>query len=146
MYVEYYFRLATVWSDADLIEVRAEIRFQEWSGEDRAYAARDLLRAFAEALEGVEAGGSDAALEVGQPELGYANVRLREYDRARHLRLDAEVGRGAHVGHEPRFAARSVRLSAPVERGPLQQFAVALRTLVDRERGEAMLALPTDWP
>lgn len=141
-----FIRLTVGWSDPDLLEVYCAVRFQDWGGGENVYVTRDELLKFAGFVEAVASGDGDAALTMGESELGFAEVRISEYSRARRLSVAVRIGRGTRVGPAPDFAARRIELAAPLERGQLSAFAAGLRSMVAAERGSVTLALPISWP
>lgn len=136
---------AVVWSDPDLLEVRTEVQFQAWAGAEQAYVTRGELTAFAAALDQV-AKGEREALHGGQRDLSYVELQVFEYGLARRLALDVALGEaeGRYIGRPSH--ARELKITVPLERGTLAQFAAELRTLVVAESGIAMLPLLADWP
>ena len=138
--------VAIVWSDADLLEVELRVEFDVWCGAERAYVTRKELTAFATAMDEVADGGSQATLNVGQPDLGYGACRVFEYGGPRHLGAEIIVGHaGGQVMNRPDYR-RELRVSVPIERGQLPAFARAIRNVVGAEQGIARLPLPPDWP
>jgi len=122
------------------------VAFAGWAGAERAYAARSDLTAFADSLDRVAEGGSEAELTLGQPSLGYARCRVFEYGGPRHLAMDIVVGCGAGGTGRRADHGRETRLSVPIERGQLSAFATSIRTIARDERGIAVLPFPPDWP
>jgi hypothetical protein len=141
---EHLVSLSVVWSDVDLLEVEISASFRGWSAIDRAYAARSDLTGFADSLDRVVQGDTEAELSVGQPNLGYASCRIFEYGGPRHLAMDVVVGSG-ETGRRHDHG-RECRLSVPIERGQLTAFAQTLRLITREERGRAALLLLPDWP
>ena len=138
--------ITAVWSDSDILEIELAVSFKAWSGAERAYVTRDELRGFADSLDAVAAGGADAVLDVGQPDLGHATCRVFEYGGPRHLGMELVVGHaGGHIINGADYP-RELRLSVPIERGQLPAFARAVRMVIVDEKGSARLPVPTDWP
>ena len=138
--------LAVCWADQDLLDIEIRVALKEWTGTDTAYAVRDDFRTFAASLDEVAANGSVAVLDIGQPDLGYANCRVFEYGGPRHLGIDVVLGRAGSATGRDADPGRVLQLSVPVERGQLATFANDIRRIVEHETGIAVLQLPPDWP
>jgi hypothetical protein len=136
--------LTVVWSDIHALEIEIRLRFNSWSGAELAYTSRAQLNEFAGALDRVAAGATEAKIDIGLSTLGRASCRLFEYGRARRLGLEVAIGNGEVADHQLR--ARELRMSVPIEHGPLPSFASAIRSIVTAEKGTARLALLTQWP
>ena len=130
---------AVVWSDEHMLEAEVRVAFDGWTGSIRAYVDREDLLGFADDLDLVASGARAAEVRLGEPVSGQVSMRVFEYGLARRLAIDVTLVRGAAfigVGGDDR---RDFRLSVPVERGPIPQFAAALRLSVHAERGIARL-------
>jgi hypothetical protein len=144
---EPYLRCEIIWSDDDLIEIAARVSFAAWGGAERAYLTREEARSFAAELEAVFEGGSAALLDAGQPDLSWIRLEVFEFGAARRLGLHVALGRAADTitGGMPGGGRAELRITTPLERGSLQQFARTLLRIVTEERGEAYLPLPEEW-
>jgi uncharacterized protein (DUF952 family) len=139
-------RLAVRWQDVDLIELKATFRSAEWAGSVPAYVTRDELREFATALEQVAAGATAAELTAGQPDLGFATIRVHEYSLGRRLALRVHLGTGEdeRARFPPGYA--ELHAAAPIERGALPAFAEGLRRMAQESVVESTLPLVPRWP
>jgi hypothetical protein len=148
------FECAVVWSDPDLLELEARVRFGGWSGHERAYVGRDELVAFADALDGlVEASAEDALhatalLRAGQPNLSWVTLRVSAYDHGRRLSMHVALGRADAVLKLPNERRRgtSLRMNVPLEREAAARLAAALRGMARTDAGAARVDLPSAWP
>lgn len=140
------FSIEVVWSDVDLLEIEVCVRFSVWAGGERVYVSRRELEGFADAINRVAGGATDARLSAGQASTGYANCRIFEYSLARRLGMEVVVGRAGDDGSLRPDCARELRVSIPIERGPLPAFARSLRAITASERGIASLPVPLSWP
>lgn len=131
--------VTAVWADPDLIEIAVDVQHRAWGGTTKAYVTRDELRVFATDLALVVEGHNTAAFNAGQRNLGYANLTIREYDRARRLLMDVVLGQSGDGNVEG--TARELRVTVPIERGGLAEFRERLRRIADTDAGEAMLVL-----
>jgi hypothetical protein len=140
-----YLRCAVIWSDPDLLEIHASVRFRDWAGAETAYVSRGEIQEFAEALKEVVTGGRSASLNSGQEDLSFVKLNIREYGLAKRLALDLHLGRASGTVLGSNAGASELRLSVPVERGQLTGFVAALRRSIAAESGEAVLPLPSGW-
>ncbi len=137
---------AIVWADVDLLEVELSVRFAPWAGAERMYVTREEMTAFAQELLAVAAGANQASLDIGQPDLGYGQLRLFEYAGPRRLGFDIVLGHaGGIVSNQP-DRARSLRISVPIERGHCEECAAGIAAIVAAERGIVHLPISPDWP
>ena len=143
---DFEFTCSIVWSDPDLLELEASVRFEDWAGRERGYVTRGELAAFIAALLAVADGGTEAVLDAGQDDLGYVQLRVSEYGGARRLMLGLKLGRAAgSISNQP-GGVTELQLSVPIERGQLAAFARSLDTIAQAEQGTAHLPLPARWP
>lgn len=137
---------SVVWSDSDLLEVRVEVFFGGWAGAERGYVTREELRSFADQVESVHAGSNGAVLEAGQQDLSWVRLEIFEYGLARRIGMRVHLGRALGTESNAPGEPRELRVSVPIERGQLSEFAGSLRRAVQIEAGTAKLKLPTEWP
>jgi hypothetical protein len=138
--------ISVIWADPDLLEIRTQVQFEGWCGNETAYVAREELTAFADDLERLASGPQSASLQAGQPDLSWITLQSFEYDRARRVGLHIDMGSAADRISNVPSAGTVLRLTVPIERGPLPQFARHLRSITTAERGMATLALLPAWP
>jgi hypothetical protein len=138
--------LDLVWSDPELIEISVTVGFGGWAGQERAYATRSEVLAFAAAMEAVANGNTEARLDAGQPELSWIELRVYEYTRARRLGLAIRLGRAGSSISNWEHGDTKLEFAVPIERGALPAFAHGLRSIVAEERGQVHLPVLEDWP
>lgn len=139
------FSISVVRSDADLLEIEAVVRFDAWSGCERAYVTRDELTGFATALDRVVEGATFARLDAGQDDLGYARLEVFEHGGARRIGLRLVVGHAPDPDGGRPGQGRELRLSVPTERAALASFSSELRAITLAERGIAYLHVSPGW-
>ena len=134
------------WSDPDLIEIEAEVSFDSWGGYERAYVTRGELAAFADALDAVAGGGTEASLIGGQHDLSYVELRVYEYGGARRLAVVVAMGRAGNGRSQWPHGETCLRFAMPIERGTLPGFAKDIRRIVTTDKGEATIPVLNSWP
>ena len=133
--------IAVIYEDApDLIEIEARVSSYSWNGLARAYAATEMFREQAAALETwCKHLNGEAVIEAGADTgIGWVMLRFSRADMAGHVlcRVTLATG-GVTSDHRPEDVWR-LALDMPTEIGLVEQFARAMQSAI-RTPGSAAL-------
>ena len=131
-----------IYEDApDLLEIETRVHSYSWQGVARAYAATELLRQQAVALDTwCKHLTGEAVIEAGADTgIGWTLLRFYRADAAGHVLCHVTLATGGVVAnHRPEQVWR-LSLEVPTEVGLVEQFAQALQLAIGSVGSTALL-------